>query len=158
MIRFLALLSGALLVGSIALMLPWAAIPAVISVVAGWWYRYAAVSAVLLAVPVLAWADPGVVAAAATGLVATAYLLNTATATAPVGVVPTSAVSVAGAMICTVLVAGAALLPWHVAWGPAVAPVLVILLYAILVHGITQRAERPADRTVSAGAIRRGGF
>jgi hypothetical protein len=143
MIRFLALLSGVLLVGSIALMLPWAAIPAGVLVIAGWWYRYAAVAAVLLAVPVLAWADPGVVAAAAAGLVATAYLLNTATATVPVGGVPTSAASVGGAITCTVLIGGAASLPLHLAWGPAVAPVLVILLYAILTHGIAQRAERP---------------
>ncbi|WP_040788215.1 hypothetical protein [Nocardia paucivorans] len=141
MIRFLAVLSGALLVGVIALMLPWAAIPAAGLVVAGWWYRYAAVAAILLAVPVLAWSDPGVVAAAATGLVATAYLLNTATATAPVGVVPTSAASVVGALACTVLVGGVVLLPLHIAWGPAVAPVLVIMLYAILTHGIAQRAR-----------------
>ncbi|WP_280452875.1 hypothetical protein [Nocardia cyriacigeorgica] len=141
MIRFLAVLSSVLLIGSVTLMVPWAGLPAIALVAAGWWFRPAAVAAVLLAIGVLAWSDTGVLAAAATGLVATAYLLNTATVTAPVGVVPTTIPSVTGAVAFTVLAAAAALLPLHLAWAPAVAPILVIVLFALLIHSIARRSN-----------------
>ncbi|ONM47639.1 hypothetical protein [Nocardia donostiensis] len=139
MIRFLAVLSGTLLVAAVTLMTPWAALPAIALVVAGWWFRSAAVAAVLLAVGVLVWADTGVLAAAATGLVATTYLLNTATTTAPHGVVPTTIPSVAGAVTFTAATTGAALLPLHLTWAPLAAPILVILLYALLTHALAPR-------------------
>ncbi|MFE3442153.1 hypothetical protein ACFXNW_03895 [Nocardia sp. NPDC059180] len=145
MIRFLAVLSGVLLIGSITLMTPWAGLPAVALVAAGWWFRPAAVAAVLLAVGVLAWADSGVLAAAATGLVATAYLLNTATVTAPVGVVPTTIPSVTGAVVFTVIAGAAALLPFHQAWAPVAAPILVILLFGLLIHSIARRPGNGAE-------------
>ncbi|MBF6087450.1 hypothetical protein [Nocardia cyriacigeorgica] len=141
MIRFLAVLSGVLLIGSVTLMVPWAGLPAIALVAAGWWFRPAAVAAVLLAIGVLAWSDTGVLAAAATGLVATTYLLNTATVTAPIGVVPTTIPSVTGAVAFTVLAAAAALLPLHLAWAPAVAPILVIVLFALLIHSIARRSN-----------------
>ncbi|MEV4127408.1 hypothetical protein [Nocardia sp. NPDC049707] len=152
MIRFLAILSGALLVTAVTLVTPWAGIPAVALVVAGWWFRLPAVAAVLLAVGVLAAADTGVLAAAATGLVATAYLLNTATVSAPVGVVPTTVPSVIGAMAFAAAAVGAALLPLRLAWVPIAAPILVILLYALVIQGIAIKRVRDSDETARLGA------
>lgn len=152
MIRFLAVLSGVLLIGSITLMIPWAGLPAIALVAAGWWFRPAAVAAVLLAVGVLAWSDTGVLAAAATGLVATAYLLNTATVAAPVGVVPTTIPSVTGAVAFTVLAAATALLPLHLAWAPAAAPILVIILFALVIHSIARRSNNGSDRRPQSAA------
>ncbi|MCP2278331.1 hypothetical protein [Nocardia amikacinitolerans] len=142
MTRFLAVLAGVLLVTSVLLMSPLAAIPALILTAAGWWFRPAAVAAVLVAIGVLAWADTGVLAAAATGLVATTYLLNAATVTAPVGVVPTTLPSVIGAVGFAACAVGAALLPLRLAWAPAVAPVVVIVLYALVIQGLGPRRNR----------------
>ncbi|MGW4768177.1 hypothetical protein ACWEO2_09045 [Nocardia sp. NPDC004278] len=142
MIRFLAILSGALLVTSITLMTPWAGLPAVLLVAAGWWFRLPAVAAVLLAIGVLAAAETGVLAAAATGLVATAYLLNTATVSAPAGVVPTTVPSVIGAVAFATVAVCAALLPLRLAWVPIAAPILVVLLYALIVQGLTTKRRR----------------
>ncbi|MFD6155978.1 hypothetical protein ACFWF7_07055 [Nocardia sp. NPDC060256] len=142
MTRFLAVLSGVLLVTSVALLEPWAAVPALVLVALGWWFRPVAVAAVLLAVGVLAVANPGVLAAAATGLVATTYLLNAATVTAPHGVVPTTVPSVTGAVGFAVAGVGAALLPLRLAWAPLAAPILIILLYALVVHGAAIRRAR----------------
>jgi hypothetical protein len=139
MIRFLAVLSGALLVASVTLMTPWAGIPALILVAAGWWLRLSAVAAILLAIAVLAVADTGVLAAAATGLVATAYLLNAATVSAPVGVVATTVPSVVGAVAFAAAAVGAAMLPLRLAWAPIAAPILVIVLYALLIQGLSAR-------------------
>ncbi|MEV0298156.1 hypothetical protein [Nocardia sp. NPDC050710] len=139
MTRFLAVLSGALLVGSVMLMAPWAGIPAIVLVVAGWWFRLSAMTAVLLALGVLVFADTGVLASAAAGLVATTYLLNTATVTAPVGVVPTTVPSVAGAVVFTGCAVGAALLPLRLSWAPIAAPILVILLYGLVIQGLAVR-------------------
>ncbi|MEV0250245.1 hypothetical protein AB0H76_26855 [Nocardia sp. NPDC050712] len=144
MTRFLAVLSGLLLILSVALMNPWPALPAVALVVAGWWFRPAAVAAVLLAAGVLACTDPAVLTAAATGLVATTYLLNTATVTAPVGVVPTTVPSVAGAVLFTACATAAAFTPVHLAWAPIAAPILIILLYTLAIQGLTAR-RRTAD-------------
>ncbi|MEV6340329.1 hypothetical protein AB0M12_37110 [Nocardia vinacea] len=152
MIRFLAILSGVLLVTSVTLMTPWAGIPAVALVVAGWWFRIPAVGAVLLAIGVLAAADTGVLAAAATGLVATAYLLNTATVSAPVGVVPTTVPSVIGAVVFAGVAVGAALLPLRLAWVPIAAPILVILLYALIIQGIAIKRPRDNNATVESNA------
>ncbi|WP_328408601.1 hypothetical protein [Nocardia sp. NBC_00403] len=150
MIRFLAVLSGALLVTSVTLMTPWAGIPALILVAAGWWFRLAAVAAVLLAIGVLAAADTGVLAAAATGLVATTYLLNTATVSAPIGVVPTTVPSVVGAVGFTAAAVGAALLPLRLAWAPIAAPIAVIVLYALIVQGLAARRGRTGDESATA--------
>ncbi|MEV4240793.1 MULTISPECIES: hypothetical protein [unclassified Nocardia] len=149
MIRFLAILSGVLLVTSVTLMTPWAGIPAVALVVAGWWFRLPAVGAVLLAIGVLAAADTGVLAAAATGLVATTYLLNTATVSAPVGVVPTTVPSVTGAVAFSAVAVGAALLPLHLAWVPIAAPILVTLLYALVIQGVAIKRAR-SNETATA--------
>ncbi|MFX0580002.1 hypothetical protein [Nocardia nepalensis] len=151
MIRFLAVLSGVLLVTAVTLMTPWAGIPAAALVVAGWWFRLPAVAAVLLAIGVLAAADTGVLAAAATGLVATTYLLNTATVSAPVGVVPTTVPSVLGAVAFAAAAVGAALLPLRLAWVPIAAPILVILLYALIIQGVTVRRRNADEVTASAG-------
>ncbi|QIS01383.1 hypothetical protein F5X71_02815 [Nocardia brasiliensis] len=142
MTRFLAVLSGILLVVSVALPQPLAAMPALVLVVLGWWLRPCAVAAVLVAVGVLVVADTGVLGAAATGLVATAYLLNAATVTAPHGVVPTTMPSVAGAVGFTAVAVGAALIPLRVPWAPLAAPVLVVLLYAMVVQGAAIRRAR----------------
>lgn len=143
MIKFLAHLSGTLLVLLVALIQPWAAPAAIVLVVVGWWWRWAAVGAVLLVIGVLALSDTGLVAAAAAGLVATAYLLNIATVTAPRGVVPTTLPSVVGAVLWTAAAGGAALLPVELEWAPVVAPVLVILLSSILTYSITTARRRP---------------
>ncbi|WP_338771214.1 hypothetical protein V7968_10015 [Nocardia vulneris] len=147
MTRFLAVLSGVLLVTSVALLEPWTAGPALALVALGWWFRPFAVAAVLVAVGVLVVADPGVLAAAAMGLVATAYLLNAATVTAPHGVVPTTVPSVAGAVGFAAVAVGAALVPIRVPWAPLAAPVLVILLYAMIVQGAAIRRARTQPRT-----------
>ncbi|MEU4839187.1 hypothetical protein [Nocardia testacea] len=143
MIKFLAHLSGTLLVLLVALIQPWAAPAAIVLVVVGWWWRWAAIGAVLLVIGVLALSDTGLVAAAAAGLVATAYLLNIATVTAPRGVVPTTLPSVVGAVLWTAAAGSAALLPIELAWAPVVAPVLVILLSSILTYSITTARRRP---------------
>ncbi|MFC9435479.1 hypothetical protein [Nocardia sp. NPDC057030] len=144
MTRFLAVLSGVLLVTSVALLEPWAAVPALVLIALGWWFRPVAVAAVLLAIGVLAVASPGVLASAAMGLVATTYLLNAATVTAPHGVVPTTVPSVTGAVGFTAVAVGAALLPVRLAWAPLAAPILVLTLYALLVHGAAIRRPRAA--------------
>lgn len=143
MIKFLAHLSGTLLVLLVALIQPWAAPAAIVLVVVGWWWRWGAVGAVLLVIGVLAVSDTGLVAAAAAGLVATAYLLNIATVTAPRGVVPTTLPSVVSAVLWTAAAGVAALLPVELVWAPVVAPVLVILLSSILTYSITTARRRP---------------
>ncbi|MBU3060680.1 hypothetical protein KO481_03980 [Nocardia sp. NEAU-G5] len=143
MTRFLAVLSGLLLTLAVGIMLPWAAIPALALVVAGWRYRLGAVGAVLLALATLAWSDTGAVEAAATGLVATTYLLNTATVSAPHGVVPTTVPSVAGAVTFAGAAVLAALVPAHLAWVPLAAPILVVLLYAAVVRGLALTRTEP---------------
>ncbi|WP_069165426.1 hypothetical protein [Nocardia altamirensis] len=152
MTRFLAVLSGVLLVTAVALLEPVAAAPALLLVALGWWFRVVAVLAVLLAIGVLAVAHPGVLASAATGLVATAYLLNAATVTAPKGVVPTTVPSVAAAVGFSAVAIGAALLPLRLAWAPVVAPLLVIALYALVVHGAAVRRVNDAPRKPGGGA------
>ncbi len=136
MTRFLAVLSGLLLTMAVAIELPWAGIPALALVAAGWRYRLCAVGAVLVALGVLTWSDTAALAAAATGLVATTYLLNTATVTAPAGVVPTTVPSVAGAVCFAGAAVAATLVPAHLRWIPLAAPVLVVLLYAVVVQGL----------------------
>ncbi|MGK8521752.1 hypothetical protein ACRS6B_09445 [Nocardia asteroides] len=154
MTRFLAVLSGVLLVASVALLEPWTGIPALVLVALGWWSRPPAVGAVLLALAVLAIADAGVLASAATGLVATTYLLNAATVTAPHGVVPTTIPSVTGAVGFAAVAVGAALVPLHLAWAPLAAPVLVVVLFAVVIQSAGARRGKPgADirRTGDAG-------
>ncbi|MFR9752858.1 hypothetical protein ACL02S_17740 [Nocardia sp. 004] len=141
MTRFLAVLSGALLATSVALLEPWFGIPAVLLVVLGWWFRLIAVGAVLLAAGVLAVADAGVLAAAATGLVATAYVLNAATVTAPRGVVPTTLPSVLGAIGFTAVAVGAAMVPLHMVWAPLAAPIVIVVLYGLVIQGIAARRQ-----------------
>ncbi|WP_039794764.1 hypothetical protein [Nocardia araoensis] len=149
MTRFLAVLSGVLLVASVALLEPWIGIPALVLVALGWWLRPLAVCAVLLALAVLAIADAGVLACAATGLVATTYLLNAATVTAPHGVVPTTIPSVTGAVGFAAVAVVAALVPLRLAWAPLAAPVLVLLLYALVIQGAAARRGR-GDRELPA--------
>ncbi|MFI5780066.1 hypothetical protein [Nocardia sp. NPDC051570] len=147
MTRFLAVLSGLLLTGAVAIVLPWAVLPALVFVVAGWWWRICAMGAVLVALAAVAWDDTGAPVAAATGVVATTYLLNTATVRAPRGVVPTTLPSVAGALIATGAAVAASLAPAHLAWLPLVAPVLVVLGYALIVQGLLpQRTDRSTDQ------------
>lgn len=143
MTRFLAVLSGLLLTIAVGIVLPWAAIPVFVTVVAGWWFRSVAVVAVLIALGALAWADTGALAAAGTGLVATTYLLNTATLHAPAGVVPTTLPSVIGALGFAAAAVLATLIPGRLAWLPLAAPVLVIVLYAAIVQGLTVREDAP---------------
>ncbi|MEV0079191.1 hypothetical protein AB0H58_22545 [Nocardia neocaledoniensis] len=139
MIRFLALLAGLLLVAAVALIQPLAGILALALVVASWWWRPASVGAVLVVIAVLAFAEVGVIAAAATGLVATTYLLNAAVLHAPEGVVPTTIPSVGGAVLFTIAAATAALVPVELIWAPLAAPVLIVLIYALLVGGLANR-------------------
>ncbi|WP_062994508.1 hypothetical protein [Nocardia mikamii] len=136
MTRFLAVLSGLLLTTAVGIVLPWAAIPVFVAVVVGWRFRTVAVLAVLIALGALAWADTGALAAAGTGLVATTYLLNTATLHAPAGVVPTTLPSVVGALGFAAAAVLATLIPGRLAWLPLLAPVLVIVLYAAIVQGL----------------------
>ncbi|MFC9993211.1 hypothetical protein [Nocardia sp. NPDC127526] len=144
MTRFLAVLSGLLLTLGVALVQPWAAVPVLLLAVAGWRWRAAAVGAALAALTVLTIADTGALVAGAIGLVATTYLLNTATVSAPVGVVPTTGPSVAGALVFTVAAGAATLLPAGLAWIPVAAPIAVILLYAWIIRGLADdRAHAP---------------
>ncbi|WP_280338588.1 hypothetical protein [Nocardia neocaledoniensis] len=149
MTRFLALLAGLLLVAAVALINPFAGVAALALVVVSWWWRPAAVGAVLVAIGALAFSDVGVIAAAATGLVATTYLLNAAVLHAPEGVVPTTIPSVGGAVLFSIAAATAALVPVELVWAPLAAPVLIVLIYALLVGGLADRsataAEAPAD-------------
>ncbi|QIS08430.1 hypothetical protein [Nocardia arthritidis] len=150
MTRFLAVLAGALLVTAVGIMAPVLTIPAAVLVVAGWWFRPAAVAAVLLAIAALAIADTGVLSAAATGLVCTTYLLNTATVTAPAGVVPTTIPSVAGAITFAAAAALSAFLPLNLAWAPIAAPILIIALYTLVIQGLARRSrtgDQPAAPT-----------
>ncbi|MEV6362235.1 hypothetical protein [Nocardia asteroides] len=139
MTRFLALLAGLLLVAAVSLINPFGGVAALALVVASWWWRPAAVGAVLVAIAAIAFADIGVVAAAAAGLVATTYLLNAAVLHAPEGVVPTTIPSVGGAVLFSIAAATAALVPVELVWAPLAAPVLIVLLYALLVGGLTLR-------------------
>ncbi|MBH0778503.1 hypothetical protein [Nocardia bovistercoris] len=141
MTRFLAILSGGLLVLAVTVVFPLAGVGALALAVAGWWWRPCAVAAVLAALGVLVLADTGAVEAAAVGLVATTYLLNIAAVSAPVGVVPTTIPSVAGAVLSTACATGAALIPVRLAWAPLAAPVLVILAYALLARGLAVRRQ-----------------
>ncbi|RMI29228.1 hypothetical protein [Nocardia stercoris] len=136
MIRFLAVLSGLVLTLAVAILLPWAGIPAAVLVVLGWRYRICAVLAVLVAVGVLSFVGTGAMEAAATGLVATTYLLNTATVHAPAGVVPTTVPSVVGAVLFTGAAVAASAAPAHWAWAPLATPILVIVLYAWVIRGL----------------------
>ncbi|WP_067569118.1 hypothetical protein [Nocardia acidivorans] len=136
MTRFLAVLAGLLLTLGVALVLPWVAAPTFALAVAGWRWRVSAVGAVLVALAVLACTDTGALVAGAIGVVATTYLLNTATVSAPVGVVPTTVPSVAGALVFTVAAGVATLLPAGLSWMPIIAPITVILLYALIVRGL----------------------
>ncbi|MFD4431069.1 hypothetical protein [Nocardia sp. NPDC058497] len=136
MTRFLALLAGLLLVVAVALINPFAGVAALALVVVSWWWRPAAIGAVLVVIAALAFSDVGVIAAAATGLVATTYLLNAAVLHAPEGVVPTTIPSVGGAMLFTIAAATAALVPVELVWAPLAAPVLIMLIYALLVGGL----------------------
>lgn len=143
MTRFLAVLSGLLLSIAVALIEPWPALVVLALVIAGWRWRFCAVAAVLAALGVLAWLDTTALIAGATGLVATTYLLNAATVSAPLGVVPTTIPSVAGALVFTVAAGAASVLPIDLAWAPIAAPVVVIVLYAWLIHGLAD--PRPLE-------------
>ncbi|APA95318.1 hypothetical protein NS506_01245 [Nocardia seriolae] len=136
MTKFLAVLSGLLLAAAVAIVLPWAVIPVAVFAVAGWRWRVSAVLAVLSAMAALAWIGTGALVAGGIGLVATTYLLNTATVSAPVGVVPTTVPSVAGALVFTAAAGAATVLPAGLTWIPILAPFTVILLYALLVRGL----------------------
>ncbi|WP_028476286.1 hypothetical protein [Nocardia sp. CNY236] len=142
MIRFLAVVSGLLLAAVIALLQPWAGIPAVILAAGGWWFRSVAVGAVLLALGVLAAGEAGVLASAATGLAATTYMLNATSVTAPRGVVPTTLASLIAAVGFTAAAAAAALVPLRPAWAPLAAPVVIVVLYALVIEGLAARRLR----------------
>ncbi|MEV6772742.1 hypothetical protein AB0N05_29300 [Nocardia sp. NPDC051030] len=137
MTKFLAVLSGLLLALAVGLVQPLAAIPVLIFAIAGWRWRTSAVCAVLTAVAVLTFTSTGALIAGAIGLVATTYLLNTATVSAPIGVVPTTIPSVAGALLFTAAAGAATLLPTGIAWLPIAAPIAVIILYALIIRGLT---------------------
>ncbi|WP_067668177.1 hypothetical protein [Nocardia miyunensis] len=141
MTRFLAVLSGLLLITAVGIVMPWLAIAAGVLVVAGWWSRVCAVGAVLVALGALGWADSGALAAAATGLVATTYLLNTATVSAPVGVVPTTLPSVAGAVCFAAVAVIATEIPARLEWVPLAAPVLAVLVFALVIRGVAARTD-----------------
>ncbi|WP_405488331.1 hypothetical protein [Nocardia sp. NBC_00511] len=136
MTKFLAVLSGLLLATAVTIVLPWAGAPVALLVIAGWRWRVCAVLAVLAAMAVLAWIGTGALVAGGIGLVATTYLLNTATVSAPVGVVPTTIPSVAGALVFTVAAGAATVLPTGLSWLPLAAPFTVIVLYALLIRGL----------------------
>ncbi|UGT40045.1 hypothetical protein LTV02_28970 [Nocardia yamanashiensis] len=138
MTRFLAVLAGLLLALAVGLVQAWAALPVLLLAVLGWRWRVAAVGSVLVALGVLAVVDTGALVAGSIGLVATTYLLNTATVSAPVGVVPTTIPSVAGALVFTVAAGAATLLPAGLAWIPVAAPIVVILLYALVIRGLAE--------------------
>ncbi|MFE3100673.1 hypothetical protein ACFYUD_22485 [Nocardia tengchongensis] len=137
MTKFLAVLSGVLLAGAVAVVLPWAALPVAVLAAAGWRWRVAAVLAALAAMAAVAWIGTGALVAGGIGLVATTYLLNTATVSAPAGVVPTTIPSVTGALVFTVAAGAATALPAGLTWVPILAPFAVIVLYAMLVRGLS---------------------
>lgn len=137
MTKFLAVLSGVLLAGAVAVVLPWAAPPVAVLAAAGWRWRVAAVLSALAAMAAVAWIGTGALVAGGIGLVATTYLLNTATVSAPAGVVPTTIPSVTGALVFTVAAGAATALPAGLTWVPILAPFTVIVLYAMLVRGLS---------------------
>ncbi|UGT59631.1 hypothetical protein [Nocardia asteroides] len=137
--RFLAALSGILLAVSVWVVEPWFALAVLALAAIGLWFRVAAVAAVLVAVGLVAVADVDLVVCAAAGLVATTYLLNSATVTAPAGVVPTTIPSVVGALFfsgCAVL---AASVPLDIPYAPLAAPVLILVLCALVLLGVAVR-------------------
>jgi hypothetical protein len=151
MTRFLAALSALLLAVAVTVVLPWAGAAALVLVVVGWRWRIAAVGAALVALGALLWAGTGTLGCAATGLVVTAYLLGTATVRAPAGVVPTSLPSVAGALLFAGAAVAAAAVPARLAWAPPAAPILVIVLYAWIVRGLSRTAETSGSPAADEG-------
>ncbi|MFC8528449.1 hypothetical protein [Nocardia sp. NPDC057227] len=137
--RFLAALSGVLLAVAVWVVEPWFALVVLLLAAIGLWFRIAAVAAVLVVVGLIAVADVDLVVCTAAGLVATTYLLLSATVTAPSGVVPTTIPSVVGALFfsgCAVLVAS---VPIDLPYAPLAAPVLVLVLCALVLLGVAVR-------------------
>lgn len=157
--RFLAVLSGALLIVAVALIEPWLAVAAAVCTVLGWWFRPAAVLAVLLAAAGIAHADADLLVSAATGLVATTYLLESATLTAPAGVVPTTIPTVLGAVTFGAAAVLTALIPLDLPYAPLATPLLVLLLAALVLAGLAVRrgpggegGSTPSEQTGSEPA------
>ncbi|MEV0540662.1 hypothetical protein [Nocardia salmonicida] len=157
MTRFLALLAGLLLVAAVALINPIAGVPALALIIASWWWRPASVGAVLITIAALAVSDVGVIASAATGLVATTYLLNAAVLHAPEGVVPTTIPSVGGAVLFTIAAATAAWVPVQLIWAPLAAPILIVAIYALLVSGLSAKGPTVEEiRVEEDSGLKRG--
>ncbi|MFC8046274.1 hypothetical protein [Nocardia sp. NPDC057353] len=137
--RFLAALSGVLLAVSVATVEPWLALAVLLLAAVGLWFRIAAVCAVLVVVGLVAVADVDLVVCTAAGLVATTYLLNSATVTAPAGVVPTTIPSVVAALFFAGCAVAVASVPLDLPYAPLAAPVLILILCALVLLGVAVR-------------------
>ncbi|WP_174552793.1 hypothetical protein [Nocardia harenae] len=153
--RFLAALSGVLLAVSVATVEPRLAVVVLVLAAIGLWFRIAAVCAVLVVVGLIAFADVDLVVCAAAGLVATTYLLNSATVTAPAGVVPTTIPSVVGALFFSGCAVAVASVPLDLPYAPLAAPVLVLVLSALVLLGVAVRRNGsvPTPPTAPATSV-----
>lgn len=107
---------------------------ALVAVAAGVFWRPAAVLAVILTAVTLAVSGTPVLFAAACGISATAYLVirHAAPTTGEVGVATITLPTVIGMVGLTLAAVAAALLPWHLAWVPLLAPALVVGIVVVV--------------------------
>ncbi|MFH5209308.1 hypothetical protein ACHIPZ_14045 [Antrihabitans sp. NCIMB 15449] len=110
------------------------AAPAAMLVVLSAWIRSAAALAVLACVAVLALGEPSAVLASAAGLAATLYLLMIhAEATTTEQSLPTTWQTLFGAVGFACVGLAVVAVPLEVAWLPVLAPVVVVLLFALAI-------------------------
>lgn len=128
--RAFAMAAGLLMIAAALPGAPVVAVPvaagAAVLVVGSVRYRAFAVAAVLATIVVLVVGDPGIVQAAAAGLASVVYLLGLS------GSAALNRFSLGGAIALTAVALTAAALPVEIAWLPLVAPVAVVLVFALL--------------------------
>ncbi|MBJ8345904.1 hypothetical protein [Antrihabitans sp. YC2-6] len=128
-----------------------AAAPATLLVIVSLWLRAASTAAVLAAVAALALGYPTAVLAGLSGIAATAYLLLIFGAGAPAGVVTTSRQTIAAAAGFAFVGLAAVTFPVEFAWLPVVAPIAVVLLFALAIHPYTQSQLQSDDGEHNVG-------
>lgn len=105
-----------------------------IAVLVGLQFRAAATLAVLLIVSAIALSGPSPLFAALSGLCATAYLVLRHAAGGPAGVVTATGPTLIAAVGFTLAGVVATLVPLRLPWLPLLAPLSVVLVYALAVH------------------------
>ncbi len=93
--------------------------------------RSVAPAAVIAAVVALAVGSPLAASAVLAGLAATAFLLLSALIEAPAEVVIVTRQTLTGAVVFAAIGLAATALPFELRWAPVVAPVLVVVIFAI---------------------------